>query len=135
MAELAGRQHGVVSSAQMRAAGLTGPGIRRRVQARRLYPLHRGVYAVGHEALSWRAHLLAAVYACGPGALASHRAAGALHGLVRSGRIEVTEGRGIKPKPGITIHRSRRDADGTVVAAVPVTNVARTLVDLADVLT
>ena len=135
MAELAGRQHGVVSSAQMRAAGLTWPGIRRRVQARRLSPLHRGVYAVGHRALSWRAHLLAAVYACGPGALASHRAAGALHGLVRSGRIEVTAARGVKPKPGITIHRSRRDADGTVVTAVPVTTVARTLVDLADVLT
>ena len=89
-------------------SGAHGPGIRRRVQARRLYPLHRGVYAVGHQALSWRAHLLAAVYACGPGALASHRAAGALHGLVRSGRIEVTAARGVKPKPGITVHRSAR---------------------------
>ena len=73
VAELAGRQHGVVSSAQMRAAGLTGPGIRRRVQARRLYPLHRGVYAVGHQALSWRAHLLAAVYAWARGACESPR--------------------------------------------------------------
>jgi very-short-patch-repair endonuclease len=137
VAALAGRQHGVVSTAQMLAAGLTNPGIRRRVQAERLYPLYRGVYAVGHQALTWRSHLLAAVYACGPNALASHRAAGALHGLVRSAHVEVTAARGCKPKPGITIHRSRTtsDQDRTVSAAVPVTTIARTLVDLADVLT
>jgi very-short-patch-repair endonuclease len=102
-----------------------------------MYPLHRGVYAVGHQALTWRSHLIAAVFACGPDALASHRAAGALHGLLRSGRIEVTGARGLKPKPGITIHRSRAipEEDRTLVAAVPVTSVARTMVDLADVLT
>jgi very-short-patch-repair endonuclease len=135
--ELAGRQHGVVTTGQMREAGLTGQGIRRRVQAGRLYPLHRGVYAVGHQALTWRSHLLAAVYACGPDALASHRAAGALHGLVNSGRIEVTAARGCKPKQDITIHRARaiHPADRAYVAAVPVTTTARTLVDLADVLT
>jgi very-short-patch-repair endonuclease len=134
--ELAGRQHGVVTTAQMLEAGLTGQGIRRRVEAGRLYPLYRGVYAVGHRALTPRSRLIAAVYACGPGALASHRAAGALHGLVNSGRIEVTAARGCKPKPGITVHRARaiHDQDRTVIAAVPVTTVARTLVDLADVL-
>jgi very-short-patch-repair endonuclease len=99
--------------------------------------LHRGVYAVGHEALTWRSHLIAAVYACGPQALASHRAAGAIHGLISSQRIEVTGPRGCKPKPGITVHRSRHipDEDRTLIGAIPVTSVARTLVDLADVLT
>ena len=132
--ELAGRQHGVVSLAQLRELGVPRHAVDRRLRARRWYPLHRGVYAVGHRALTWRSHLIAAVYACGPGALASHRAAGALHGLVKSGRIEVTAARGRKPKPGITVHRARslHDPDRTFIAAVPVTTVARTLVDLAD---
>src|SRR3982750_1552848 len=108
VAELAGRQFGVVSTAQLLEAGLTRPGISRRVRAGRLHPLHRGVYAVGHVALTWRSHVIAAVYACGPAALASHRAAGALHGLISSGRIEVTAGRGCKPKPQITVHRPIR---------------------------
>jgi very-short-patch-repair endonuclease len=135
VAALAGRQYGVVSTEQLREAGLTGPAIRRRVQARRLHPLHRGVYAVGHEALTWRSHLIAAVFACGAGAVASHRAAGALHGLVSSQRIEVTAARGCKAKPGIAVHRSRQldEHDRTVVDGIPATTVARTLVDLADV--
>jgi very-short-patch-repair endonuclease len=71
-----------------------------------------------------------------PVPFASHRAAGAVLGLVSSDRIEVTAPRGCKPKPGITVHRSRaiHDQDRSLVAAVPVTSVARTLVDLADVL-
>ena len=57
-------------------------------------------------------------------------------GSCRSGRIEVTAAAGRKPKPGITVHRTRSltRPDRTVIAAVPVTTVARTLVDLADVL-
>jgi very-short-patch-repair endonuclease len=56
--------------------------------------------------------------------------------LLRSQRIEVSAGRGCKPKPGITVHRSRHlpPEDRALVSAVPVTTVARTLVDLADVL-
>jgi hypothetical protein len=135
IAELAGRQYGVVSLAQLRELGMTRHRIEARVQARRLHRLHRGVYAVGHQALTWRSHLIAAVFACGPTAVASHRAAGALHGLNRSERIEVTAPRGCKAKRRITVHRSRRvdDSDRTVVDGIPVTTVARTLVDLADV--
>jgi len=135
VAELAGRQFGVVSLSQLRELGMTRHRIEGRVQANRLHPLHRGVYAVGHEALTWRSHLIAAVFACGAGAAASHRAAGALHGLISSQRIEVTAARGCKAKPGITVHRSRHldEDDRTVVDGIPVTTVARTLVDLADV--
>jgi hypothetical protein len=79
---VAGRQHGVISLAQLRELGLTRHRIEARVQAKRLYRLHRGVYAVGHEALTPRSRFVAAVYACGPGALLSHRAAGALRGLL-----------------------------------------------------
>jgi very-short-patch-repair endonuclease len=126
----------VVSLAQLRELGLTRHQIEGRVAARRLRPLHRGVYAVGHEALTWRARLLAAVCACGPGALASHRAAGAIHGLISFSRIEVTVAHGARARRGIAVHRSRHIAaeDRTVVDGIPTTSVARTLVDLADVL-
>jgi very-short-patch-repair endonuclease len=135
--ELANRQHGVVSYAQLRELGLTRHRIEGRVAAKRLRRLHRGVYAVGHEALTWRAHLVAAVYACGPEALASHRAAGALHGLIRASRIEVTVPHSSRGRKGITVHRTRliHPEDRVLVAEVPATSVARTLVDLADVLT
>jgi very-short-patch-repair endonuclease len=133
---LAGGQHGVVALRQLLDLGLSRAAVEGRVRRKRLLPLHRGVYAVGHPALTWRGHLVAAVLACGEGALASHRAAGALHGLVRSGRIEVTAPRERRPRPGITVHRSRltHEDDRSLIAAVPVTSVARTLVDLADVL-
>jgi very-short-patch-repair endonuclease len=137
VAALAERQHGVVTTAQLVEAGLSRAGIRRRVQGRRLFPLYRGVYAVGHRALTPRSRLIAAVYACGPNALASHRAAGSLHGLVSAGRIEVTTSRGCRPRPGIEVHTSRvvHDDDRHELDAIPVTGLARTLVDLADVLT
>ena len=53
-----------------------------------------------------------------------------------STRIEVTADRGCKPKPGITVHRSRliHPDDRAIVNGIPTTSVARTIVDLADVL-
>jgi very-short-patch-repair endonuclease len=134
---LASRQHGVVSAPELYALGFTKDGVRRRVQARRLVRLHYGVYAVGHMALTSRSRYLAAVLACGEGALASHRTAAVLHGLHRSTtKIEVTGPRGRKPRKGILVHRSRLIApdDRARVDNIPTTSVARTLVDLADVL-
>jgi very-short-patch-repair endonuclease len=134
---LAGQQHGVVSLPQLSELGLTRHRIETRVEAKRLYRLYRGVYAVGHEALTPKSHFIAAVYACGPGSLLSHRAAGALQGLLdATAVIEVTAPRGCKPKPGIVVHRSRQvhADDRTQIDGIPVTSAARTLVDLADVL-
>jgi very-short-patch-repair endonuclease len=121
----------------MRTAGLTKQGIRRRVEAGWLVRQYEGVYAVGHTALTDKSHLIAAVYACGEQALASHRAAGKLWGILRPAQpIEVTAPRGCKPKEGITVHRTRliHDEDRALIDAIPVTSLARTLVDLADVL-
>jgi very-short-patch-repair endonuclease len=135
---LAGRQHGVVSQAQLAAAGLTRQAIMRRVQAGRLVRLHHRVYAVGHTALTRHSHLAAAVYACGPKALASHRAAAGLWGVLRGAQpIEVTAPRSRGPRDGVVVHRSRSmtDEDRAVIDGIPVTSVARTLVDLADLLT
>jgi hypothetical protein len=72
IAGLAGRQHGVVSRAQLRALGLTDSAIGRRVAAGRLHALHHGVYSVGHRVLGARGRYMAAVLAGGPGAALSH---------------------------------------------------------------
>jgi hypothetical protein len=134
----ASAQHGVISTTQLRECGLTSQAIYRRLQKRRLIRIHPGVYAVGQLALHprWRDH--AAVLACGPEALLSHRSAADLWGIRRtsSPRVEVTAPRGRRGPRGITVHRSRLipPEDRTVVDAIAVTSLARTLVDLADVL-
>lgn len=135
IAALATRQHGVVSRAQLLDAGLSPRAIEGRLQSARLHGLHRGVYAVGHLSLDRRAHWLAAVLACGGGALLSHRTAAALWGLMHPGRwIEVTAERG-RSRPGITVHECKIDReDRTEIGVIPVTTVARTLFDLAEVL-
>jgi len=138
LAALASRQHGVVAGRQLPALGFTVDAVRRRVCAGRLIRLHRGVYAVGHCALTAASRDLAAVLACGPQALLSHRAAGARLGLLRRGGspIDVTAPRGCKPKPGIAVHQTRviHPEDRDEVDGIPTTSVARTIVDLADVL-
>jgi very-short-patch-repair endonuclease len=135
LAALAGRQHGVVSVEQLRGLGFTKQAVGRLVERHRLLPLHRGAYAVGHTALTVDARRMAAVLACGPGALLSHRAAASARGLISSApALEVTVARGRKPRPGIVVHRSRlvHDEDRSNVRGIPTTSVARTIVDLAD---
>jgi predicted transcriptional regulator of viral defense system len=77
---IAARQHGVVTQAQLLASGLSPSGISRRVAAGRLTRIHRGVYAVGHPGLSQHGRWVAAVLACGEGAVLSHRSAAACGG-------------------------------------------------------
>ena len=128
----------MVEIAQLFDLGLTRHGVRRRLESGFLTRLHRGVYAVGHLALTAHSRDLAAVFACGPQALLSHRSAGPLWGVTRSSspRIEVTVPRTVKTKAGITVHSTRVLAaeDRAVVDGIPVTSVARTIVDLAEVL-
>lgn len=105
--------------------------------SKRLLWLRRGVYAVGHAGLTDDSLRLAAVLTCGPRALLSHRAAAELWGLLPSSpQFEVTVRRGGREREGIVLHHSRvlGPEDRAVVRAIPVTTVARTLVDLADVL-
>jgi hypothetical protein len=139
VAALAARQHGVVSHWQLVDLGLTNRAVQGRVRAEHLHGLHRGVYAVGHPGLTPRGRELAAVFARGPAALLSHRSAARLWELLRSAsaRIEVTAPRTREPRSGLTVHTSRVLAaeDRCVIDAIPVTSLARTIVDLAEVLT
>jgi very-short-patch-repair endonuclease len=136
VAVLATRQHGVVAHHQLREIGMSAEAIKRRVAGGRLHPVHRGVYAVGHERLSANGILIAAVLACGPGAVLSHWHAAALWGLHRTARarIDVTTTTRASPR-GITVHHVRRldGGDVTVIDAIPVTSLPRTLLDFAEV--
>jgi Transcriptional regulator, AbiEi antitoxin len=71
----------VVTLGQLKLAGLTASSVRDRIAAGRLYPIHRGVYAVGHDRLTGYGRTMAAVLAYGPQAVASYRTAGGLQGL------------------------------------------------------
>jgi very-short-patch-repair endonuclease len=134
----AGRQHGIVKRKQVMEAGLSRREIERRIEAGWLVRQYDGVYAVGHTALTDKSHLIAAVYACGEEALASHRSAGKLWGVLRGSQpIEVTAPRSRESRSGFILHRSRHIhyEDRALIDNIPVTSLARTLVDLADVLT
>ena len=135
IAALAGRQHGVVSRAQLAALGVGAGAIKHRVAVGRLQPLRRGVYAVGHRALRREAWWIAAVLACGPGTVLAGRSAGALWRMRASTRavVEVISPRRID-LPGIEAHRIVLPADEvTIERGIPVTTPARTLLDLASV--
>jgi len=110
---LAARQHGVVARTQLLAAGVSEDVVDRRVKANRLRRIHRGVYLVGPFRVP-RAHEMAAVLACGGGALVSHASAAAL----------------------LELHGERDPSEPVAVSAQqgdPLTAVARTIYDLASV--
>lgn len=149
VAEIAERQHGVVSVGQLRHSGIGEEAIRRRVGRGRLHRVHRGVYAVGHSALSPEGRWLAAVLAIGMGpsgqagsvlgywkAAVSHRSAACLWRLLpltdRPTDIIVSGEGGRANRRGIRVHRSLTliPADVTLRRGIPVTTPARTISDL-----
>jgi very-short-patch-repair endonuclease len=133
---LAECQHGFVTRLQLRDAGLGRGAIDHRIAAGRLVPVHRGVYAVGHRSRTRHATWMAAVLACGDGSVVSHRSAAALWGIRRWApiRAEVTTPTQ-RRRPGVIVHvRRTTPAERAVHAGIPVTSVARTIVDLAHAL-
>lgn len=131
---LAERQHGVVSRAQLSELGLGRRAIGHRIEVGRLVVVHRGVYSVGHRLLTQHGRWMAAVLACGPGAVLSHRAAAALWGMRRGGPVEVTVPRGRKSRERIGLHHADLPPDErTTHRGIPVTTVPRTLLDLSAV--
>jgi very-short-patch-repair endonuclease len=142
---IAGRQHGVVTSAQLIDAGLSRSAIARRLRGGRIYAVHRGVYAVGHPALSRHGRWMAAVLACGDGAFLSHGSAARLWQMLPAAgdaegeiHVSVRSRAGRAKRKGIRLHRpsslSSPSAIGkrltTLRNGIPVTTPARTLRDL-----
>jgi predicted transcriptional regulator of viral defense system len=138
LALLANSQHGVVSIRQLeQRLGFSHQAVERAVASGRLHRLYRGVYAVGHTELSQRGGCLAAVLAVGPGAMLSHYSAAWLWGLWNGSPapFEVTAfvPRRHRSPNGVKRHRARNldEEDRGLVDGIPVTSVARTLLDLA----
>jgi len=135
ISRLAARQHGLVTSAQLRDAGISPSATTRRVSAGRLHRIHRGVYAVGHSRLSLEGRCLAAAFACGEDAAVSHASAAYLWGLLSSlplpVDVTVPGGSGRRARHGIRVHSSLL-LDGCVTrrGGIPVTTVSLTLRDL-----
>jgi very-short-patch-repair endonuclease len=136
VAEVAAVQHAVVSAWQLLELGYSRDWIKHQLGAGRFHRIHRGVYAVGHKRITRSGHWMAAVLACGPLALLSHRTAAALHGLLypRDGWPHVTvPATGRQKRRGIQIHlvQAIPDEQRTVVDNIPTVTVARALLDLA----
>jgi very-short-patch-repair endonuclease len=128
----------VVTRAQLLDFGLGPDSIKHRIAKGRLYPLWRGVYAVGRPEVGQKGRWMGALLSCGPEALLSHRSAAKLWGLtptLDTSTIDiVTPLATVRRRPGIQTHRRtdlgpqhRREVEG-----IPVTDPVSTLVDLAS---
>jgi very-short-patch-repair endonuclease len=137
IARLATAAHGVVTRAQLLRAGIGSKEIKRRLRTGALLREHPGVYRVGHRAPSIEATYLAAVRACGDGALLAGRAGHLLGALKRPPPRPQVIAPTKRRIDGVTTRRYRHidPRDATTWHAIPVTTMARTLVDLAAVLT
>src|SRR4051794_32027991 len=100
-ARLAGRQHGAISHAQLLGAGFSPSMVKRWAANGLLHREFRGVYRLGHRSPSWEARYMAAVLACGPGAVLSGLAAAFLLGALK----------GKPPAPEVTT-RTNRSVNG-----------------------
>lgn len=139
IAAVAELQRGRISRGQLQAIGISGSTTSRLKAAGRLVRVHAGVYAVRPIVPMPLAPETAALLACGPNGLLSHRSAAALWGLCdpTDGPVEVTIPlRRRCQQPGIRARRSGLllPRDVRVKDGLPVTSPARTLLDEAAAL-
>jgi hypothetical protein len=138
--KLARAQHGVLARSDLLALGFSAKGVKHRVATGRLHPIATGIYAVGRPDLTPHGRWMAAVLACGPDAVLSHRSAAELWGIgyEEMGRIDVTIRRDSKiARKGIRVRR-RPSLDArccTRRRGIPVTDPVQTLIDNATELT
>ncbi|HEX5614366.1 MAG TPA: DUF559 domain-containing protein [Acidimicrobiia bacterium] len=136
---LAARTYGLIRRADLRHRGVTDAMLRTRLRRGVVDQLPGQVFRVTAVPISYSQTLLAACWHAGPGAVASHRAAAALHRIdgFRAEPIELTVARGHARDVDAILHRSSdlRRVDVTVIGGIPCTNLVRTVMDLAGVLT
>lgn len=136
IARLAERQHGVISRKQLATAGVANGTIARWLSAARLHRIHPQVYALGHAALSLDGRLIAALLYGRDDAAFSHTTAAWIWSLTDSEptRIHLTVPGRLRSLPDVRVHHSRR-VETVEHRGFPVTPVARTLLDLASMVT
>lgn len=134
--EVVAAQRGVVIRRQLLIAGWTDGQIAAQLGARRWKRVYPGVYATFTGEPSWDQRVLAALLACGDGAVAGFQTAAALHGFGVRGkplRIVVPASRRLTPPPGVVLTRSRALGENAVLGSFPPrTRVERTAIDLVD---
>ena len=130
--QLADRQAGRVSVAQLGALGIESWLIARWVDGGYLHQVLPRVYAVGHRAPSVEADVTAAVLYAGPGAMLSHATALWWRGLLdrRPWPLEVSTPRRCRSLPGVTVH-GRRDCRREWHNGLPMTTIEQALLDFA----
>ncbi len=128
--EVASRQRFLITMDEVCDLGGSRHLIDNRVSRGLWRRVHAGVYQIDGRALDWETHLQAAVLACGPNALVSHRAALVLWGLdgISRAPIELTVPYDSRPIPdGVIVHRTRRSQQPAEARGIAVTTVERTL--------
>jgi very-short-patch-repair endonuclease len=133
---MARRQHGVVTRSDLEGLGFSEDAIEHRLATGRLHLVSPGVYAVGRPDLTPHGRWMAAVLACGVGAVLSHRSAAELWGIgyEERNRIDVSIRRKSKiTRKGIKVRaRPTLGASSVVVRfGIPVTHPVQTLIDVA----
>ena len=134
IAQIAGRQQGNITRAQLIDLGMAPTPITRWVRLGRLHRVYRGVYAVGRPPATPLEKAAAAVLACGDRAALSHGSAMTLWGFWKRWDLpfEVSLAGDRRPK-GIKTHRPSGllQRDIRFHQGVRVTSPARTLLDSA----
>jgi hypothetical protein len=140
--ELAWDQHSVATRRQLRAVGVSDDDIDRDLAARRLFREAPGTFRPWGVRRTWELRAAAAVLSARAPALVSHRSAAWLYGIEehQPGIIDVTVPRHRRPRTriGVQFHESRlfdvAAAGATVRNGLPVTGVARTILDSCAVI-
>lgn len=143
IARVAERQQTIITRPQLLALGISKRAVTRAVDRQRLHRVHRGVYSlVPRRARPPRAGEWAATLAYGSSSVLSHHTAAKFHGLPVPGPpppIHLTVGgRGRKSSHrGIVLHRTiiLAPSEHHRLDGLPVTSVARTVIDLSPHLT
>lgn len=137
LVEVAERQEGLLTRAQLNALGLSDDAIFARLRVGRLHRRHHGIYTLGHRLLRPRGEWFAAAWAV-DGAVLSHLSAAAFHGWIgpELAAQEVTTTGQATSRPGLQVHRVERldERDVHRHPLVGVTRQARTIIDLAAML-
>jgi very-short-patch-repair endonuclease len=133
----AGRQHGLITRAQVRVLGMSAGAISNRLNSDEWTRIYDGIYLVRPFSMTEDAALLAAILRAGDGAVASHRAAAAKLGLDGGFLpcVELYSHRWLRSHNGLVIHRTNDlpKRDILRLGPIPVTNATRTLIDLGNV--
>ena len=138
ISSIAEENHGVFGAHHLRELRVSKSEREWRLRSGRWIEVYDGVYRIAGVPQSWRGDLLAACWAGGTRAVASHRSAAALWELPgqQRGIREITCPRWRRAQhTGLLVHETTAlsERDMALVDAIPVTTIERTILDLAAV--